>query len=72
MTPQDRTQLAARLFVMNATMRDLQEYISEAAAIAKESNATALAFATFHLSESLAVYIAEVNRFATGALEESE
>lgn len=70
MTPEERVALAIRLFELNRTMRDLREHIDAAAILAKASGATGLAFATFHLSDSIAVYTDAMNRYVTEELSE--
>lgn len=70
MTPEERAAVAIRLFDMNRAMRDLQEHMADAADIAKQLGATGLAFATYHLSDSIAVYTATMNRYFAGELNE--
>lgn len=68
MTPEERTATALRLFEMNKSMSALRIHIDAAAEIAKETGASDLAFATYLLSESIAVYQGTLNRYVTGEL----
>lgn len=70
MTPEERQSLAVSLFEMNRTMRDLKERMDVAADIAKQFGATELAFATYHLSDSISVYTSAMNRFVAGEINE--
>lgn len=63
MTRAEREALAVRLIVTNRAMRELREEIDTAATVAKAAGATDLAFATFHLSESISVYMVALNNF---------
>lgn len=69
MTPEDRKDLAVRIFQMNKTMAVLRDHMEEAAEYAKSLDATELAFATYHLSDSIAVYVKAMNRYATQELQ---
>ena len=70
MTPEERSDLAVRLFAVNRTMRELRESIDSAADLAKATGATGLAFATYHLSDSIGVYMEAMNRYVSGELRE--
>lgn len=72
MDPEERAALALRLFDMNKSMAALRIHIDAAAELAKEAGAMDLAFATFHLSESIAVYTNTLNRFIAGELAENK
>ena len=68
MTPDERTAIALRLFELNKSMASLRIHIEAAAELAKDAGETGLAFATYHLSESIAVYTTTLNRFIAGEL----
>lgn len=70
MTSEERIILALRLFEMNKALSGLRVHIDDAAEIAKLAGATDVAFATFHLSESIAVYASTINRYVTEQLSE--
>lgn len=70
MTPEERSSLALRLFELNKSMSVLRLHMEAAAVLAKEAGETGLAFATYHLSESIAVYTTTLNRFIAGELVE--
>ena len=71
MTPSERAAAALRLFEINKTMRDLQEHIQSAGAFANAVGATGLALATYHLSDSIAAYITELNRYMAKELDDA-
>lgn len=69
MTPEECIAIAVRLFEMNKTLSALRDHIDQAAETAKSVGATELAFATYHLSDSIAVFTAAVNRYAARDLK---
>lgn len=71
MTPDERVAIALRLYEMNKTLSALRIYIDEAAELSKLAGATAVAFATFHLADSIAVYTDAMNRYVTEELKGS-
>lgn len=68
MTP--REEFAARMIAMNRAMLNLRDEIDSAAEAAKEVGATDLAFATYHLSESIAVYTKALNSYMVRELQD--
>lgn len=70
MTPNERADMAIRLFEMNRTMRELRAHVDAAAEITQAAGATGLAFATYCLSDSIAVYMDAVNRYMAQELSE--
>lgn len=72
LTPDERTSLALRLFELNKSLSILRIHIEAAAEIAKEAGETGLAFATYHLAESIAAYATALNRFITGEITADE
>lgn len=72
MNQAEREALAVRLIAMNRAMRALREEIDIAAELAKAVGALDLAFATFHLSESISVYTVALNNFMVSELKEDD
>ena len=68
MTP--REEFAIRMLAMTRAMRDLRDEIDAAAELAKAVGATDLAFATYHLSESIAVYATTLNSYMVRELRD--
>lgn len=65
----EREEMAARLIATNRAMRELREEMDVAASVAKAAGATDLAFATYHLSESISVYMVALNNFLVKELK---
>lgn len=65
-----REEFAVRMIAMNRAMLDLRDEIDAAAELAKEVGATDLAFATYHLSESIAVYATALNSYMVRELRD--
>lgn len=72
MNQAEREALAVRLIATNQAMRELGEQMESAAAVAKAVGATDLAFATYHLSESISVYMVALNNFLVKELKDDE
>lgn len=65
----DNTEMIRQMLVMNKTLRDLRITIDAGAEVAKAVDETALAFAAFHLSESIGVYAKELSKFLRREIE---
>jgi len=70
-TPEERADKIVHMVTMNRTMRTLRDQIAAAAELAKESDELPLAFAAFHLADSIGVYMKEVTGFMQRELEEN-
>ena len=70
MTPEEKDAAVNRLVAANVMFRDLRDSLNDAAALAKEHGASALAFAAYHLSESLGSYATELTKFVCGELQD--
>jgi hypothetical protein len=70
-TPEERTDIAMRLMSMKIALRTLVDHLNAAAEVAKDYGDPALAFATYHLSESVSEYSSALTRFVTGELEDA-
>jgi len=71
MTPDERTDIVLRMMAMSVTLRTLVESLNASAEVAKEYGATSLAFATFHLSESVSEYSLALTKFVTEEIEDA-
>lgn len=63
MTPDDRAEAARQLIFIQSTLRTLRDHVDFTARTAKAVGSLGLAFAAFHLSDSLAAYGLEVTKF---------
>lgn len=59
----ENAEMIRQMLVMNHTLRDLRESINAAAAVAKAADEPALAFAAFHLADSIGVYAKALSTF---------
>lgn len=64
-----KEQAALRLLEMNVMIRNLADSMEDAAAVAKESDASGVAFACQMLRESLLSYAKAVTDYARDVLE---
>lgn len=67
--PDETAELIRKMLVMNHTLRDLRESIDAGAEVAKAADEPALAFAAFHLSDSIGVYSRELTKFMRKEIE---
>lgn len=63
MTPDDQAESIRRMVYIQSTLSQLRDYIDVIAATSKSVGAFGLAFAAFHLSDSIAAYAREVSKF---------
>lgn len=70
--PEERAERVAHMLEMNGVMRTLRDQIDTAAEMAKDCGETSLAFAAFHLAESIGVYMREVTGFMQRELEKED
>jgi|LauGreDrversion4_2_1035121.scaffolds.fasta_scaffold148787_3 prophage DNA circulation protein len=59
-----------RLMLANEVFRDLRVSVEDAAEMAKQTNSSALAFAAFHLSDSLRAYAHEMTKYVLEVINE--
>lgn len=69
MMPEEKAAMLGRLVAANVVFRDLRESLGDAAELAKQNGAQGLAFAAYHLAESLRVYAAELSKFICARAE---
>lgn len=65
MTPDEKAEAARRMINIQSTLRDMREHIELMGVMARGVGSLGLAFASFHLSDSIAVYAGEVAKFLT-------
>lgn len=68
-THDENADLIRQMLVMNKTLRDLRIAIDAGAEVAKAADEPALAFAAFHLSDSIGVYAKELSKFLRREIE---
>jgi hypothetical protein len=63
LTPEDKEEVVARLVSIDEAIRSIALFADEAASLAKEHEATGLAFSLLMLKEAIKAYGAEMNKW---------
>lgn len=69
---EESAELIRKMLVMNKTLRELQTAINAGAEVAKLADEPGLAFAAFHLSDSIGVYSKQLSKFLRKEIESGE
>lgn len=68
LTPEDRDEVLARLVSIDEAIRAIALFADDAAALAKEHEATGLAFSLLMLKEAIKAYGVEMNKWANSII----
>ena len=66
---EESAELIRKMLVMNKTLRELRGAITAGAEVAKLADEPALAFAAYHLADSIVVYSTELSKFLRKEIE---
>jgi hypothetical protein len=64
MTPEDKEEVLQRLASIDKAINSISEFADEAAVLAKDYDATGLAFSLLMLKEAIEAYGVEMNKWA--------